>query len=190
MSKLFPLFDTNKTVCPSGLRGWTQVPLAQAAWVQIPQLSYAPPPFRHESPRASSSACTAERECLRTSVNFVVTLSNLKSILKRTPSLRFQVFASVSLCENDERACEMKVKRARISNLLSNLKRTPDLRFQVFASVFRFENDERAYEMKVKRARISNLMSNLKRTPDAVFFAEMDPLEIVCCIILRYKRSV
>ena len=27
------------TVCPSGLRGWTQVPLAQAAWVQIPQLS-------------------------------------------------------------------------------------------------------------------------------------------------------
>ena len=28
-----------KTVCPSGLRGWTQVPLAQAAWVQIPQLS-------------------------------------------------------------------------------------------------------------------------------------------------------
>ena len=31
-----------KTVCPSGLRGWTQVPLAQAAWVQIPQLSYVP----------------------------------------------------------------------------------------------------------------------------------------------------
>ncbi len=28
-----------RTVCPSGLRGWTQVPLAQAAWVQIPQLS-------------------------------------------------------------------------------------------------------------------------------------------------------
>ena len=27
------------TVCPSGLRGWTQVPLAQAAWVQIQQLS-------------------------------------------------------------------------------------------------------------------------------------------------------
>ena len=26
-------------VCPSGLRGWTQVPLAQAAWAQIPQLS-------------------------------------------------------------------------------------------------------------------------------------------------------
>ena len=31
---------SSKTVCPSGLRGWTQVPLAQAAWVQIPQLSY------------------------------------------------------------------------------------------------------------------------------------------------------
>ena len=28
-----------RTLCPSGLRGWTQVPLAQAAWVQIPQLS-------------------------------------------------------------------------------------------------------------------------------------------------------
>ena len=28
-----------RTVCPSGLRGWTQVPLARAAWVQIPQLS-------------------------------------------------------------------------------------------------------------------------------------------------------
>ena len=32
-----------KTVCPSGLRGWTQVPLAQAAWVQIPQLSFSFP---------------------------------------------------------------------------------------------------------------------------------------------------
>ena len=32
-----------KTVCPSGLRGWTQVPLAQAAWVQIPQLSFSLP---------------------------------------------------------------------------------------------------------------------------------------------------
>ena len=30
---------SNKTLCPSGLRGWTQVPLAQAAWVQIPQVS-------------------------------------------------------------------------------------------------------------------------------------------------------
>ena len=33
---------TVKTVCPSGLRGWTQVPLAKAAWVQIPQLSLWP----------------------------------------------------------------------------------------------------------------------------------------------------
>ena len=31
--------DVTKTLCPSGLRGWTQVPLAQAAWVQIPQVS-------------------------------------------------------------------------------------------------------------------------------------------------------
>ena len=30
---------TIMTLCPSGLRGWTQVPLAQAAWVQIPQVS-------------------------------------------------------------------------------------------------------------------------------------------------------
>ena len=30
----------HETLCPSGLRGWTQVPLAQAAWVQIPQVSY------------------------------------------------------------------------------------------------------------------------------------------------------
>jgi hypothetical protein len=29
-----------KTLCPSGLRGWTQVPLARAAWVQIPQVSF------------------------------------------------------------------------------------------------------------------------------------------------------
>ena len=29
----------SKTLCPSGLRGWTQVPLARAAWVQIPQVS-------------------------------------------------------------------------------------------------------------------------------------------------------
>ena len=28
-----------ETVCPSGLRGWTQVPLAWAAWAQIPQRS-------------------------------------------------------------------------------------------------------------------------------------------------------
>jgi hypothetical protein len=28
-----------RTLCPSGLRGWTQVPLARAAWVQIPQVS-------------------------------------------------------------------------------------------------------------------------------------------------------
>ena len=28
-----------RTLCPSGLRGWTQVPLARAAWAQIPQVS-------------------------------------------------------------------------------------------------------------------------------------------------------
>ena len=30
----------SKTVCPSGLRGLTQVPLARAAWAQIQQLSF------------------------------------------------------------------------------------------------------------------------------------------------------
>ena len=43
---------TSKTVCPSGLRGWTQVPLAQAAWVQIPQLSIF-----------SYSSCRSNRRC-------------------------------------------------------------------------------------------------------------------------------
>jgi hypothetical protein len=33
---------TAKTLCPSGIRGWTQVPLARAAWVQIPQVSFEP----------------------------------------------------------------------------------------------------------------------------------------------------
>ena len=28
------------TLCPSGLRGWPQVPLVQTAWAQIPQVSY------------------------------------------------------------------------------------------------------------------------------------------------------
>ena len=31
--------QTLVTVCQSGLRGWTQIPLAQAVWAQIPQLS-------------------------------------------------------------------------------------------------------------------------------------------------------
>ena len=30
----------DRTLCPSGLRGRTQVPLARAAWVQIPQMSW------------------------------------------------------------------------------------------------------------------------------------------------------
>ena len=32
-----------RTLCPSGLRGWTQVPLARAAWAQIPQVSLFQP---------------------------------------------------------------------------------------------------------------------------------------------------
>ena len=38
-------FHNSKTLCPSGLRGWTQVPLARAAWVQIPQVSWRPWPL-------------------------------------------------------------------------------------------------------------------------------------------------
>ena len=33
-------YRPTRTLCPSGLRGWTPVPLAQAAWAQIPQLSF------------------------------------------------------------------------------------------------------------------------------------------------------
>ena len=44
-----------RTVCPSGLRGWTQVPLAQAAWAQIPQLS-----GRVERPPGPSGAWLAQ----------------------------------------------------------------------------------------------------------------------------------
>ncbi len=43
-----------KTVCPSGQRGWTQVPLAQAAWAQIPQVSCFCCP-------ASGEICSAAR---------------------------------------------------------------------------------------------------------------------------------
>ena len=32
--------STSTTLCPSGLRGLTQVPLARAAWAQIPQVSF------------------------------------------------------------------------------------------------------------------------------------------------------
>ena len=35
-------YRLTRTLCPSGLRGWTQVPLARAAWVQIPQVSMQP----------------------------------------------------------------------------------------------------------------------------------------------------
>ena len=47
--------EGSKTVCPSGLRGWTQVPLAQAAWVQIPQLS-----FLHAGTRKLNMVLVAE----------------------------------------------------------------------------------------------------------------------------------
>ena len=37
--RLWIVVKAHLTLCLSGLRGWTQVPLAPAAWVQIPQLS-------------------------------------------------------------------------------------------------------------------------------------------------------
>ena len=62
----------SKTLCPSGLRGWTQVPLAQAAWVQIPQVSLfgsrhlkgivdAPSPAQH--PFVFSIPLATEKGC-------------------------------------------------------------------------------------------------------------------------------
>ena len=45
------LNPTNKTLCPSGLRGWTQVPLARAAWAQIPQVSFVCSLFSGQCPR-------------------------------------------------------------------------------------------------------------------------------------------
>ena len=62
-----------KTVCPSGLRGWTQVPLAQAAWVQIPQLSFFFAPSRLRLIwiwRRSSAARNASRLQKMTAVGF------------------------------------------------------------------------------------------------------------------------
>ena len=40
---IFNVTSTTKTLCPSGLRGWTQIPLARAAWAQIPQVSSSLP---------------------------------------------------------------------------------------------------------------------------------------------------
>ncbi len=44
-----------QTLCPSGLRGWTQVPLARAASVQIPQVSCLTPWHRSSNGRGRSS---------------------------------------------------------------------------------------------------------------------------------------
>ena len=64
-----------KTVCPSGLRGWTQVPLAQAAWVQIPQLSFCRRPqyfmanlsfpLNTPSPNAPTRSRNIPQQCTR-----------------------------------------------------------------------------------------------------------------------------
>ena len=45
------------TVCPSGLRGWAQVPLVKTAWVQIPQLSFVVFCFLRTMPQACFKAC-------------------------------------------------------------------------------------------------------------------------------------
>ena len=47
-----------KTLCPSGLRGWTQVPLARAAWVQIPQVSILQQQLRSAAKNPSFVAST------------------------------------------------------------------------------------------------------------------------------------
>ena len=51
---IFNVTSTTKTLCPSGLRGWTQVPLARAAWAQIPQVSW--PPSTLLAPQAGRKA--------------------------------------------------------------------------------------------------------------------------------------
>ena len=62
-----------KTLCPSGLRGWTQVPLARAAWVQIPQVSFSnfavaqAVPKRHRA-HARRTACTDYNNFIRASI--------------------------------------------------------------------------------------------------------------------------
>jgi hypothetical protein len=76
------IFLVAATVCPSGLRGWTQVPLAKAAWVQIPQLSLRHPPLgsaqRGYKPGHSScrplSPCNNLRVCLPTCQVFSINI--------------------------------------------------------------------------------------------------------------------
>ncbi len=57
------LVGLNKTVCPSGLRGWTQVPLAKAAWVQIPQLSFSLPATESSPMRKCGPPDESEDPC-------------------------------------------------------------------------------------------------------------------------------
>ena len=45
-----------QVVCPTGLRGWAQVPLAQAAWAQVPQLSLWNPRLRSKLRNPSSAS--------------------------------------------------------------------------------------------------------------------------------------
>ena len=47
----------SRTLCPSGLRGWTQVPLARAAWAQIPQVSIM---SHRDTPLYASGASDAQ----------------------------------------------------------------------------------------------------------------------------------
>ena len=57
----------SRTLCPSGLRRWTQYPLARAAWVQIPQVSYMP----------KCSSVFAERKSFHTARLSEATLGNI-----------------------------------------------------------------------------------------------------------------
>ena len=50
-------FHLPSRLCPSGLRGWTQVPLVQTAWGQIPQVSYGSTPALPPPQKTKCGCC-------------------------------------------------------------------------------------------------------------------------------------
>ena len=75
------------TVCPSGLRGWTQVPLARAAWVQIPQLSIsAPRVVRTHAMRCQNKLPPRWRHCVRRAVRAPAHTGESQSVARGAPS--------------------------------------------------------------------------------------------------------
>ena len=77
-----------RTLCPSGLRWWTQVPLARAAWAQIPQVSSLQRPCGQQ---CRTVAKVAEGFCRRR-----------RPVCHQTSSAPFQV-ASLAACQQQFR---------------------------------------------------------------------------------------